>query len=350
MGSGSGLRAYYLARALERLGWECRLVHPGGAALPYNAEILTGLPRLLASSCGRFDLAVGIKPYPDVWLGLGAARLLGAACVLDVDDDDSGYRGGMLGALGSLIQAPGYALGHCASTHHPLLKERLRRRLGPGRVLDLAQGVDLEIFDAQALRPGREAWRRSRGWHASKVLAFTAHLNVACQLDLLLHVLGPWLRAHPKAVLAVAGSGPEQGRFMRAAAPLGASVRFLGPLSPQGAAQCLAAADCLVSIYGPSPGNRYRVPMKVAESLAMGLPVVSNLVPGLADLKPFLNAAAAEPVAYGRSLDLALKSGRARAGRGQAWVRRNLDWTRVAARFLRQLRELRPLPQGAGET
>jgi len=349
LGSGSGLRALYLARALRRLGWDALLVHPRGGPLPYNGEIFTALPRHVAAACGRFDLAVGVKPYPDAWAGLALARLLGATCVVDVDDDDGGYRGGLIGGLGGLIQAPAYALAHCASTHHPLLKERLVDRLGPGRVVDLAQGVDLDVFNAAALRAGRKAWRRNLGWSDSTVLAFTAHLNIACQLDLLLDVLGPWLRAHPKAVLAVAGSGPMEGRFRRLASPLGGSVRFLGAVTPEGAAQCLAGSDCLVSAYGPSQGNRFRVPMKVAESLAMGLPVVSNLVPGLEELKAFMHVSPLEPAAYGKALDGALRHGRARAERGRTWVRRRLDWTLVAGRFLGQVRKRRTLPKGGGE-
>ncbi len=58
--------------------------------------------------------------------------------------------------------------------------------------------------------------------------------------------------------------------------------------SPLQAATVLAACDVAVSVYGPAVGNRYRVPMKVAESLALAKPVVSNLVPGLLPLKPYL--------------------------------------------------------------
>lgn len=340
LGTGSGLRAFYLQRALARLGWDATLAAPRGGPRAYSAEMLWGAPRLLAAGLGRYDLAVAVKPYPDAWAALAAARLRGAVVVVDVDDDDGGYRGGVLGALTKALQAPAFALCPWISSHHPLLRERLAARHGAGRVLTLAQGVDLDIF---APRPGPPR-------HPAPVLAFTAHLNVACQLDVLLRAVGPWLEAHPGAELRVAGHGPEAPRFRALAEPWGAQVRFLGPVTPDQAAAVLAGADLSLSAYGPGDGNRYRVPMKVAESLAVGTPVVSNLVPGLEPLRDYLHVAEPEPQAFGAALDQALAGDDGRTAAGQAWVRRHLDWTRVAQDLLGQLRARgHSLPCGGGE-
>jgi glycosyltransferase involved in cell wall biosynthesis len=300
----------------------------------------------MLQSLGRFDLAVAVKPYPDAWLGLGLARLGGATCVMDVDDDDGGYRGGLLGLLTRILQAPGFRVAQRLSTHHPLLHENLAEAFGAPRVLDLAQGVDLSVFHPRpAERP------RPVGFEtAASLLAFTAHLNIACQLDVLLEVLRPWLGQHPRAVLAVAGGGPAEARFRRLAEPLGAQVRFLGQVDPAGAAALLAAADASLSAYGAGEGNRFRVPMKVAESLAVGTPVVTNLVPGLQALEPYLFSTPLEPAAFGQALDQALAAEDGRTARGQAWVRQHLDWTVVAAQFLLQLRSrVTRLPRGDQE-
>jgi glycosyltransferase involved in cell wall biosynthesis len=334
LGTGSGLRASYLAAALRRAGWDVELSAPSGSPLPLSAEIVVAAPRLMVAGLGRFDLAIAVKPYPDAWLGLLAARVRGAVCVVDVDDDDGGYRGGVLGALTRLLQAPAFAVAPWISSHHPSLREKLGAAHGAGRVLELPQGVDLEIF-----QPRRAGGPRFAGLEdAVPLLAFTAHLNIACQLDVLLEAVGPWLRAHPSAVLAVAGGGPDAQRFRDLAQPFGAQVRFLGPVDPAGAAALLAAADLSLSAYGPGEGNRYRVPMKVAESLAVGTPVVTNLVPGLQPLAPYLYEASLEPAAFGRALDQALGSPDGRAQAGQAYVREHLDWTRCASGFLNALR------------
>lgn len=346
LGTGSGLRAHYLARALRRLGWQVDLAAPPGDPLPYSAEMLHGSLICGLAGLRHYDLAVGIKPYPDAWIGLAVARLRGALAVVDVDDDDGGYRGGALGLLTRCLQAPGYWVAPRVSTHHPLLKEKLVARVGSARVVDLPQGVDTEVF------AGREALGlgpKPIADPAAARLAFTAHLNVACQLDVLLDALGPWLQARPQARLVVAGGGPDEQRFRRLAQPLGEQVRFLGKVTPAEAARCLAEADVSVSAYGPSEGNRYRVPMKVAESLAMGTPVVSNLVPGLEALRPYLFACELEPSAFGAALDAALSDAAPRTLQGQAFVREHLDWTKVAASFLGQLRRTHALPFGTHE-
>jgi Glycosyl transferases group 1 len=350
LGTGSGLRAHYLVRALGRLGWNARLEVPGSGPLPYSVEMFLAAPRLFMAGFGGYDLVVAIKPNPNAYFGLAAARLSGGVCIVDVDDADGGYRGSTLARLIRVVQAPAFAVASLASTHHPLLKQGLVARLGADRVLDLAQGVDLEIFDPKTLRTRRAAWRREHGWQRSTLLAFTAHLNVACQMQTLLESLGPWLRRHPRAILVVAGSGPYEARCRKMAGPLGAQVQFLGKVSPREAAETLAASDCLVSAYGPAEGNRYRVPMKVGESLAMGLPVVTHLVPGLLPLKSFVFEASPGPEAFGVALNAALRGERARTLLGQDWVRRELDWTRVAQRFLAQVRGRRSLPRGAGES
>lgn len=349
LGTGSGLRARYLAGALERLGWEARLAAPEGPPRPLSGEMLLGMPALLGAAWARVDLAVAVKPYPDAWAALALARARGAVTVVDVDDADGGYRGGALAALTRGLQAPAFWVAPLISTHHPLLKARLIAKRGAGRVVDLPQGVDLTVFEAGRRREGL-AWRRAQGLADGILLAFTAHLNVACQLGPLLTALAPWLRRHPRATLVVAGGGPDLAAFRRLAAPLGSAVRFVGPVDPIGAARILAASDVGVSAYGPAEGNRYRVPMKVAESLALGTPVVSNGVPGLADLLPYLYACDLQPSAYGRALDKALVRRDPRTRRGQAYVRRHLDWTRVAADFLASLRRGGArLPWGAGE-
>jgi glycosyltransferase involved in cell wall biosynthesis len=357
LNTGSGLRARYLRDALERLGWEASLFAPAGPPRPCSAEVVLGVPGLLrAALAGEApELAVGVKPYPAVWKALSLLRLRGSWTVCDVDDDDGGYRGGMLGGLTRILQAPAFwaaGLGgaDAYSTHHPLLRERLRARVGERPIVALEQGVDTHLF-AGPDRAARMAWRRARGLEKALILAFTAHMNVACQFDVLLPLLAPWLRRRREAVLVLFGGGPLLERFRRLAEPLGRQVRFLGPGTPADAAALLNAADLSVSAYGPGEGNRYRVPMKVGEALAMGVPVVSNLVPGLAALKPYLCTCDLDPLAYARALDAALRpAGRLRALRGQAYVRRHLAWERVAARFLDELRRHgAALPKGVNE-
>jgi glycosyltransferase involved in cell wall biosynthesis len=170
------------------------------------------------------------------------------------------------------------------------------------------------------------------------VLGFAAHLNVACQLDVLLEAVGPWLKRRPAATLLIAGGGPERERFEKLTAPLGVQVRFLGQLKPEAIAEALSACDVGLSAYGNAPGNQYRVPMKVAEYLALGLPVVTNMIPGLKPLKPYVQSTEIDAVSFGRALNRALgAAAKARAKKGQVYVWRRLSWDRVAQDLLTQL-------------
>jgi glycosyltransferase involved in cell wall biosynthesis len=339
LGTGSGLRAKYLHDALARLGHESRLAAPGGGPRPYSAEFVTSAPRCLAAAWPRVDFAVGVKPYPNVWLALALAHLRGAITIVDVDDGDSGYRGGALGALTKVLQAPAFHIADYFSTHHPLLRQALVDRVGEAKVLDLPQGVDTRVFDPQRHRARVKHWRQEQGLLDGPLLGFAAHLNIACQLDVLLNAVGPWLKRRPAAVLVVAGGGPDQARFQALAAPLGRQIRFLGSLSPDAVALALCACDVGLSAYGDAPGNQYRVPMKVAEYLALGLPVVTNMIPGLKPLRPYVQEAEIDPATFGRALNQALSAaGKVKAKKGQAYVWRMLAWDRVAKDFLAQLK------------
>jgi glycosyltransferase involved in cell wall biosynthesis len=338
LGTGSGLRAKYLSEALARAGWSSRLAAPPGPPRMLSSEFMWSAPRFMIQALPAVDLAVGIKPYPNVWLALALARLRGAITVVDVDDADGGYRGGLAGVLTRWLQAPAFAIAHYVSTHHPLLKKNLTARVGAQRVLDLAQGVDTRCFDPQRYRRKAQAWRQKEGLHHGPLLGFAAHLNVACQLDVLLEAVGPWLKRHPKAVLLVAGGGPDLDRFQAMALPWGPQVRFLGSLSPAGIAEALCACDVGLSAYSDNPGNQTRVPMKVAEYLALGLPVVTHFIPGLQNLKAYVHLSGPQPASFGAALDQALKpAARLRAKRGQAYVRKTLAWDRVARNFVRQV-------------
>lgn len=324
LGSGSGcaLRARYLCDALQRQGWDARLVLPLLPNLPFSLEAFASLPRFLFKAmAARPDLAIGIKPYPNAWAALALARLMGADTVMDVDDLDGSWRGGPAGLLARLAQAPAFLFLNRFSTHHEGIRAALK---GKGEVLELDQGVDTAIF-----HPGKKT-------RAEKILLFTAHLNVACQLDLLIACTGPWLRQNPSWKLVVAGGGPLLRHFRKKhESP---QVAFSGLLSPESVGDWIRRSRICLSAYGPQEGNLTRVPMKCGEYLACGKPVISNEIPGMKKLRRFVYLCRPDAESFGRELDrLSRGRGDGRERRGAAWVRRNLSWGLVARRFLKAL-------------
>ncbi len=115
---------------------------------------------------------------------------------MDVDDADGAYRGGFLAGLTHAIQAPAFRLAHLASTHHPLLRQELAQRHGAGQGAGPSRRAwiwgSLTRPPAARPRPGLAPPRN--GLSGRVLLGFTAHLNVACQLELLFEALWPWLR------------------------------------------------------------------------------------------------------------------------------------------------------------
>ena len=320
-GSGCLLRAKYLSESLSRQGWESRLVSPWLSNRAFALESLASIPRfILIALVSGADLAVAIKPYPNCWMALWILRLKGAKVVMDVDDLDASWRGGALGALSAAIQAPAFRLLDSFSTHHPLIRESLAAH---GRVLDLGQGVDTRVFFP----------RRQK---KEKLLLYTAHLNVASQLEPLMGWVAPWLARHPEWSLVVAGGGPRLEAYRRAFE--GPQVLFTGALAPREVADWIGSAACCLSAYDGGPGNLARVPMKVGEYLAMAKPVVSNLIDGLKPLGAWIYACKPDAASYGRQLDrVCLRGGDGREKRGAAWVARELSSDAVTARFLGQV-------------
>jgi hypothetical protein len=329
LGSGSGcaLRARNLAKGLAQRGWEARCVVPPFSWLPLSLETLASIPQFAwAALRSDAELAVAIKPYPNCWLALWILKLRGARVVMDVDDLDGAYRGGVAGALVTMCQAPAFWLLDHFSTHHPDLAEVLRERhsLAAGCVSMLEQGVDTSVFS-----PCRKSTRGKR-------LIFTAHLNVACQLELLMSWIAPLLAEDPEIHLVIAGGGPLLGRYQGRFSS--ASTSFSGPASPTQIHALTEESDLCLAAFSDELGNRFRVPMKVGEYLAQGKPVVTNLIPGLLPLKPFLYLSKPEGASY-RRLVKGLLMGRSdgREAKGMRWVRRHRSLEAVAGSFVEAL-------------
>jgi hypothetical protein len=315
------LRARYLHEALIRSGWESSLHCPPLKNRSLSLEALCDIPgAALHALFRRLDLAIGIKPYPNVFAALAMARQKGALCVLDVDDLDAAWRPGLTGRLAALAQWPALHSAFRLSTHHPAIAKELGKL---GSVLPLGQGVDTKIFS-----PGKKS--------KENLLLYAAHLNVASQLEQLLQWLQPWLVSHPEWRLVVAGGGPLLGSYRRQfASP---QIEFTGALSVAEVAAWVRRARLCLAAYDQNPGNAYRVPMKVGEYLACARPVLCNWIPGLKNLRPYLYLSRSEGSDFRRQLDrLSRGGGDGRELRGSRYVRRRLSWDAILGEFMAAL-------------
>jgi glycosyltransferase involved in cell wall biosynthesis len=142
----------------------------------------------------------------------------------------------------------------------------------PGRVV--AMGID-------PVGGGDRARGRARFTRGRVTALCLGRLVPVKGVDLALRALA---RA-PELDLVVAGDGPERAALERAAAPLGARVRFAGEVRGRDRLDLFAAADLLVV---PSrvleDGRSEGTPTVILEGKAAGLPVLATRVGGAAEV------------------------------------------------------------------
>jgi glycosyltransferase involved in cell wall biosynthesis len=142
----------------------------------------------------------------------------------------------------------------------------------PERILVTPTGVDLERFASGRRRDVRGllgiessfvvGWVGSfRGFHAAEQAVLAA-------------------RAVPGATLLMVGDGPERPRVERLADEVGVRAVFTGTVAHDDVPDHLAAMDVAILLATPGQAFHYS-PLKLAEYLAAGLPVVA---PNVGDL------------------------------------------------------------------
>ncbi|HEY5037955.1 MAG TPA: glycosyltransferase, partial [bacterium] len=260
-GTGCALRARYIAEAFQKRGHEVHFIKPI-PSLPLWFDMVLSKPYYLFRSLFiKSDVAMAIKPYPTVIPALWVQKFKGAKVVIDVDDLDYDYSRGWFKQFHEWLQKPWPNRADLVTYHNPKLLESIHSvfHVSKDKCVSLPQGVDTTLFSpraskkedlpgqAAALLKGRKESRSGpKGLSSgSPLLVFTAHLNVACDLDPVLRSFEIILKTLPNAKLLVAGGGPDEGRFKRLAIELGVaySVHFTGYITTRQVAACLNIAD-----------------------------------------------------------------------------------------------------------
>ena len=341
-GTGCALRARYIAEAFQKRGHHSFFVPPIPSLPLWFDMVLSTFYYAWVSLFHRADAALVVKPYPMAVPALWIQRLKGARIVIDVDDLDYDYSRGAFRAFHRWLQRPWPAWADRVTYHNPRLREPLQKsfRVPAFKLVRLAQGVDRDLFHPGRARPRdlpSAALRLLRGKNQGPLLVFTAHLNVACDLEPVLDSFILVRRNLPQVRLLVAGGGPDENRFRRRARELGLSdsVRFTGKVVPRQVAACLQSADAVPVYYRDSTANRYRASMKLREALACGCKVVATSVGEAAEWKRALFLSKPNPQAFAQALLRALKT--RKSPREGAILVRDWDWTRCVEPLEKEL-------------
>jgi len=170
------------------------------------------------------------------------------------------------------------------------------------RITVLPAGADLDYFKPMAMKGAREQLGLPVDGH---ILTFGGF--VQWDLDFVLASFEHITKMVPDTILLLCGPTTSLTRKWKSHHPaLAAQVHEVGIVPIEEMPQYLAAADVLLMPLTDSVANRARFPNKLGEYLAMGKPVVTNLVGDAPEMLRRTDAgvlAPSEPVAFAHVIE-----------------------------------------------
>ncbi len=152
------------------------------------------------------------------------------------------------------------------------LQERFQENARTEHVYHLPNGVDLELFQHQALPPSS---RKSRHQDRPPLLTYVGVLSERFDIDLIEQVAKDWPDCHIRLI------GP-MSRFMderwKAVGKL-SNIEWAGRVDHSKIPELIASSDVLLVPHRASPLSLSMDPLKLYEYLTTGLPIVSTPVP-----------------------------------------------------------------------
>jgi len=307
---------------------------------------LSLLPYTWKALAAPWDVVMAMKPFPNACLPAVLAGIRGAHFVVDVDDVDYAYRENALSRAIRILQKPFPAKADLVTVHNdPLVDHVLSEfHVERNRIYRLDQGVDLRIFTpSSTTSEPLKAWYRNRGiQEANPVLFYTAHLNVACDIEPILRIASRTLAFRKDCHFLLAGGGPLASHckaLCQRSLPEG-RWHMTGTLSPEEVASHMQRASVCLVYYSPTQANTHRTSMKLREYLAMGKPVAANAVGDLASFQSFAELARDEEGVSEAAIRLLEGQGKERSQKAMAFVRETLDWSRIGEQFKHRLEEM----------
>lgn len=330
----TNLRAAAVARLLRASGYEIVAPRPRGRPGSIGELVRTLIPNCWTALTCRADLAVGWKPHLNVTLPLLICRLRGIPTWIDVDDLDHAYRDGLLGRVVEVSQRPFPRLFRIVTYHNTRLKDYLLgpMRCRPEQLLRVEQGVDYGTFGVPPAAARTGEIRKTFAVAGKRVAIYTAHLNVASDLEPVLAAWQTVVAQLPDALLLVVGGGPmlEAYREMVRTMGLADKVAFTGEVPHQDVPAYVAVGSTALLYFSPRLASDYRCSLKLREYFAAGVRVVSNDVGELKEFAHLTYQSPSDPKQFAAAIVRVLQGfsdGRERTAR--IYAAEHLDWRAI---------------------
>lgn len=278
-------------------------------------------------------------------------HLLEVNAALSRERFDGGAGAGVLGRWSARVERRLWrGADRVVCVSEKLRSQAVSAGVEPARVVVMPNGVDLEAFSPD--RPKGRMRKRLGLGPETRLIGWLGALSPGRGGEAFVRLLARALPRIGQAMGVVIGGGPLEGDCRRLAAALGIAdrVAFTGPVAHERVPDFLVDLDVAVACY-PKRGDFYFSPMKVAEYLACGLPVVAGRTghaPELvADGENGLLVEPDDADAWGQALaavcrDAALRARLGRAARQSALA--GPTWRGNAERVVREIGRCR---QGA---
>lgn len=223
------------------------------------------------------------KPHPQNGVaGLFAARLRRRRrLVLDCDDlevEINRFAGAAQRRVLAWLENGLPRRVDAVTVHSRFLESRMRALgLAPERILRLPSAVDPSRF--QADQAAVSAWRRRLALDGRQVVIYLGTMTLRTHpIDLLLKAFVPIANQIPEATLLVVGGGADLDVVREMACELGIGDHccFTGRVEPDDVPALLGLARVSADPVHDDLVARARWPLKIVESLAAGVPVVTG--------------------------------------------------------------------------
>ena len=310
----SGVKVHYVGQMhVRKVGSQKTYFSTPGLARVALASSLRMSVRALLTETDAIHLG---KPHPiNGVAALGARLLRGKRLYLDCDDyeaESNRFSGRWQRAVVALFEdnLPRLASGMTVNTR--FTQERNVALGFPAeRIVYVPNGVDRDRFANVDLRRVQDL-RRELGLDNQKVIAYVGSMSLVNHpVDLLLEAFAIVRRRCSDAVLILVGGGQDYDFLRRRAEELGLGefAIFVGRVKPEAVPYYLAMADVSTDPVYDDVVARARCPLKLFESMALGVPVVTGDV---GDRRNILGNGEPFDLAQGRA-GLLVKAGDAQA-------------------------------------
>jgi glycosyltransferase involved in cell wall biosynthesis len=342
---GATQRAGYIAKYLRKEGNEVSIINPI-RAFPFLLDYAISLPlysiKSLLVDC---DVAMAIKPFPNAAIPIFLKKMshCRAKAVIDIDDLDYGYRKKIMASIIKTIQSPFPKRCDLVTYHNEHLHKHIsdNYKIPDEKMYKLDQGVDLDIFN-----PHREDIESNMDMNLKdeNLVVYTAHLNIACDLDCILKGIRSVISRNPAIKLLVVGGGPLLKYYENMAVKMNLrnNVFFTGYLKKvQDVPKYINIANTCIVYYRDKRVNYYRSSMKLREYLAMGKKVVCNDVGDLKLFKDYTYQTSSTLEDFAHAIaNVVEQEPDKRVKAGQRFVENNYSWDAIGREFNMKLESI----------